>query len=555
MADEQTRIPRTRTQRKKVLIIAYLFPPIGGGGVQRALKMAKYLGEFGWEPHVLTVEPEYHVSLDPSLLEQLPEGVHIHRCREWSLGRRAFSPAGAGAGAGAGGSASGAAAAPAVSGSKAPASSANGSTAADGSNTQVSAAARWKRKLFPLLKRIKQAVLIPDDQILWFPNAVRTGLAVMESHGIDAIWSTSGPVTDHLVGLYLKRKTGKPWIADFRDPWTQNMHRTSIRWREWLEDRLERMVHREADVLLTVTHAFARNFRQKFAEEVRRVEVIHNGFDRADYADLDGVLEPSDPDRPMTFLYTGIFYKERNPRLFLRAVRELIDEGRIPANRIRLQFAGVFDYPGYTDNIDCVRELGLGEIVEVMGHLPHRKALEAMKRADVLVLVGDTAPGSGDYIPGKLYEYMAVAKPILALSMPGESTRIIETFRLGVVADPNDLAAIKAAVMRMWEARMVRETGRGEQNVPAGSGEAVFAAGGGSVGAMSAAHSEGDAVDVQRRTPKEAADPERRNDESAVGWHQEDDVPSVSIYERREQARMLAHLLDQLTETYGTVSE
>lgn len=521
----------TRTQRKKVLIIAYLFPPIGGGGVQRALKMAKYLGEFGWEPHVLTVEPEYHVSLDPSLLEQLPEGVHIHRCKEWSLGRRAFLPAGAVAGSAAGGA-------------KAAATVAGDSSAIGGSQASASVAARWKRKLFPLLKRIKQAVLIPDDQILWYPNAVRTGLAVMETHGIDAVWSTSGPVTDHLVGLYLKRKTGKPWIADFRDPWTQNMHRTSIRWREWLEDRLERMVHREADVLLTVTHSFARNFRDKFAEEVRRIEVIHNGFDRADYEGLDDVTEPFDPARPITFLYTGIFYNERNPRLFLRAVRELIDEGRIPADRIRLQFAGVFDYPGYTDNIDCVRELGLEDIVEVMGHLPHRKALEAMKRADVLVLVGDTAPGSGDYIPGKLYEYMAVARPILALSMPGESTRIIETYRLGVVADPTDLAEIKAAVMRLWEAR----TERGAQSGPLEEGETFGAKG-------AVAQPEG-MSGVGRRHPSEAsADVGRRAEAQAVGPHQADVVPSLSVYERREQARMLAELLDELTASSGPASE
>src|SRR5690606_3795818 len=120
-------------------------------------------------------------------------------------------------------------------------------------------------------------------------------------------------------------------------------------------------------------------------------------------------------------LYTGIFYKERNPRLFLRAVRELIDEGKIDRSRLRLRFAGVFDYPGYTDNADCVRELGLEDCVEVLGHLPHRAALLQMKKADLLLLVGDTAPGSGDYIPGKLYEYMAVGRPILALCLPGES--------------------------------------------------------------------------------------------------------------------------------------
>jgi len=420
---------------KKVLIVAYLFPPIGGGGVPRALKMAKYLGEFGWQPHVLTVEPEYHATLDESLLAQLPPHVVIHRARELSLGRRAFLP-GAGS---PGGNASGAASA---SGAAVSGAAASGS-AVSGAAVSGTVAASWKRRLFPFLKRIKNAVFIPDDQILWLPAAVRRGMEAIRGHGIDAIFSTSGPVTNHLVALYLKRRTGLPWIADFRDPWTQNMHRTNLRWREWLEDRLERMVHRESDLLVTVTESFARNFRAKFGEELRRVEVIHNGFDPDDYRELEGVLRPEEERDRWTLVYAGIFYKERNPRLLLRAVRELIDEGRLDPGEIRLRFAGVFDYPGYSDNVDCVRALGLEPAVEILGHLPHRRALEEMNKADLLLLVGDTAPGSGDYIPGKLYEYMAVGRPILALAVPGEAASIVERHRLGAVGDPKDLGGVK----------------------------------------------------------------------------------------------------------------
>jgi glycosyltransferase involved in cell wall biosynthesis len=512
---EQVNAEQRKTEQRKrnVLIIAYYFPPIGGGGVQRALKMAKYLGEFGWQPHVLTVEPVAHVSLDESLLAELPEGVRIHRCREWSLGRQAFLPAPRPASA-AGGGAAGAAAVPSASAAAA-APAAPGETAVKTGTSSSSAqaprlgtAARLKRRLFPLLKRLKNVLLIPDDQILWLVPAIRLGNAVMQRERIDAVVSTSGPVTNHLVGLALRRRYGKPWIADFRDPWTQNMHRSGIRWREWLEERLERMVLWESDVLLTVTHSFARNFRAKFAEELRRVEVIHNGFDRADYAMLADV-DKSEAERDRcVFLYTGIFYKERNPRLFLRAVRELIDEGRLDADRIRLRFAGVFDYPGYSDNADCVRDLRLEAVVDVLGHLPHKQALTAMKQADVLVLVGDTAPGSGDYIPGKLYEYMAIGKPILALSLPGETTRIIETYGLGTVADPLDLAAIKEAVLALygqWQAR----------NEGADAGDQ--AASGGPAGPG-----------------------------PATGYGP--DKPSVAVYERREQARMLAQLLDELHE-------
>lgn len=451
---------------KKVLIIAYYFPPIGGGGVQRALKMAKYIGEFGWEPHILTVAPQDHVSLDETLLDQLPEGVHIHRCAEWSLGRRWLRQA-------------------------VPVKQKPSEQPASSDQQKNVARSGFKARLLPLLKRAKNAVLIPDDQITWLRPAIQLGRQVMAEHNIDAIVSTSGPVTNHLVALSLSRRwPDKPWIADFRDPWTQNMHRSGIRWREWLEERLERIVLRESDILLTVTHSFADQFKHSFADELKRVEVIHNGFDLADYTSLQQVTKPDEEHNQCVFLYTGIFYKERNPRLFLQAVQALIAEGRIDRKRMKLKFAGVFDYPGYSDNVDEVERLGLQDVVEILGHLPHADALKAMKQADILLLIADTAPGSGAYIPGKLYEYMAIGHPILALSLPGESTRIIETHALGTTASPLELAEVKQAVMTLYqqwtEGRMERQD--------------------------------------EKRTEV-----------------------STSIYERREQARMLAKLLDELS--------
>lgn len=468
---------------KKVLIIAYLFPPIGGGGVQRALKMAKYLVQFDWEVHVLTVEPAYHVSLDPSLLNELPEGVFIHRTKELSQGKVGHVS----------------------------------SRSTVGTKINLSFSGRMKNLLRSSLKFIKPYILVPDDQILWYPWAVREGLKVMSEHKIDVIFSTSAPYTNHLIGLYLKRKTGKSWIADFRDPWTQNMHRTAIRWREWLEDRLERMVLRESDVLLTVTPSFAANFKQKFSAEIKRTEVIHNGFDPDDYR--FGKPQESDPHKRevCTFIYTGIFYKERNPRLFLKAIKQLMDEGALPSDRIRIQFAGVFDYPGYCENTDYVYELGLERQVEILGHLPHRRALEALQEADILIMIGDTGPDSGSYIPGKLYEYMAIGHPILALSLPGESTQIIEKFHLGEVVDPSSVEQIKSGIVKLHE-QWSRENGWSVQGKDEGQRKEMGKDEG-------LGHSIGE--------------PDEPDGEPAV-------PPSTRIYERKEQAGMLAKLMEEL---------
>ncbi|NGQ94434.1 glycosyltransferase family 4 protein [Brevibacillus sp. SYP-B805] len=450
------------TKTRNVLIIAYIFPPIGGGGVPRPLKMARYLGDFGWGVHVLTADPSYHATLDHTLLAQVPDEVVIHRAKEFSL-LPVPAPKAAAQGGG-----------------------------SPGEPGRPSLAARMKRMVINGLKKVKPYLLIPDDQILWYPQALKKGREIMRSHRIDAIFSTSGPVTNHLVAGRLAKEFGCRWIADFRDPWTQNMHRTGIAWRERLEERLEERVMTEADAITTVTATFAANFKRKYGERIRRLELIYNGFDRADFADLEPAYAE---EGKFHAVYAGILYQKRNPRLLLRAIRELIDEGMVERDDLLLSFAGVFDYPGYSENTDCVRELGLSDIVRIVGNLPHKEALRLMKSADVQLLIGDVSPDAGAYIPGKLYEYMGIGKPILALNMAGEATEIIQRFRLGQVADPTDKDAIKGAFLRLY-----REWKAGRE--------------------------EGQADDASRDA---------------------DFFERVKPYERREQARQLASLLDELT--------
>lgn len=409
-------------EKQKVLLVSYIFPPIGGGGVPRPLKMAKYLAQMGWEVHVLTVDVTYHATKDDSLLKELPANVFIHRAKEWN---------------------------PVALLRGVPTSPSNGQTSASPSpHTQPSGMKKLiKSHLIPWAKRVKNAAMIPDDMIGWLPDAVKLGERVIREQQIPIMFSTSGPYTCHLVARSLKRKTKVKWIADFRDPWTQNMHRSGIKLREIWEEKMEQSVMVEADAITTVTQRFAENFCQKYSSSIRQIEVIYNGFDPHDYQHI----EVQDHDGKFTLIYTGIFYKERNPRLFLEAVAELIQEKKINREDLLLQFAGVFDYPGYTDNIDCVKRVQLEDLVEIMGNLPHKKALSAMKSANVLLLIGDTAPGSEAYIPGKLYEYMAIGHPILALSFEGESTGIIRRFKLGEVVDPLDKPTIKKAFLTLYK--------------------------------------------------------------------------------------------------------
>jgi len=159
-----------------------------------------------------------------------------------------------------------------------------------------------------------------------------------------------------------------------------------------------------------------------------------------------------------------------------------------------LTFAGVFDYPGYSENADCVKELNLESIVRIVGNLPHKEALQLMKAADFQLLIGDVSADAGAYIPGKLYEYMGIGKPILALNMAGEATEIIQRFELGQVANPTDKLEIKEAFYRLYQDWKAKE--------------------------------EATSDDGDRRSA--------------------DFFERVKPYERREQARQLASLMDEL---------
>lgn len=577
----------TAPKRKSVLLVAYYFPPIGGGGVQRAFKMAKYLGEFDWDVHVLTVDPIHHVSLDPTLLEQLPPEVHIHRTQEIRLWNRRPKKAVEVANPAAANAAANAAADADADSAKAEANAEANANAAVKTEAHLNANAhakpitppkasilsKIKKSIISRLKKIKNTIMTPDDQILWVPYARRKGLEIIREHQIDVIFSTSGPHSAHLVGNYLKRKTGLPWIANFQDPWTQNNHRPNARWRRWIEDHMEARVMRESDCVVTVTHSFAKNFVDKYPNEIEHIEVIHNGFDRADYEhivrranwNVDGVSSGSEVDAgagrdgvrddvqdnvqgndrrahrdsaKWVLVYTGILYEKRNPRLLLKAIAELIEEGLIPRERIVLRFAGVFDYPGNDDNISCVYELGLQDIVEVLGHLPHRQSLQTLADADTLMLINDTHPGSGDYIPGKLFEYMAIGHPILALSLTGESTRIIEDHQLGEIADPTDLADIKRAVLKLYDKWL---DSRSHEASP----ELLYAVSSDSDENSSGGPNVDETVNgtsIDGKTSAVSASEAQERQDAA-----EPPRTSSLIYERKEQARMLADLMNELT--------
>ena len=413
-----------------VLIVSYLFPPLAGGGIPRVQKLVKYFNRLGVHTIVLTVDPPPGMVEDPALLNDIPSHTPIYRVPmpRWfhivlSLWRR-------------------------------PSRRAHGSNQAQDNAEQPSQPKNntWLRQRRYHLKQSLRAwakrfidwwrvrLLIPDDEVVWVKHAVQVGKQALERYPVDLIFSSSGPVSNHLVARALKRQTKLPWVADFRDPWTENMHRTTIRWRLWLEKRMEKSVFLEADAITTVTQSFAHDFKRLYPE--RDVQVIYNGFDPEDFTALKG----SPPAAPLTLAYTGILYGKRHPRYFFQAIRRLIDDGTIDENTLRLEVAGILDYPGHHENHDAIVSLGLEKVVIHHGFLPHHQALALLKRSHVLVIFGDQDQTAGRYIPGKLFEYMAIGRPILGLLKSGEASALIQRLGLGFHADPESVEAIEQAL-------------------------------------------------------------------------------------------------------------
>jgi len=399
---------------RKVLVIAYDFPPRGGSGVQRTVKFAKYLPALGWQPVILTVSNLPSREADRMLLDDLPGDLPVYRAPDLDMRflrgiahRRPVQP--------------------------------------DGSRSQKTGAGSAKAAS-PLRSEKRKAwthfvetwFLIPDSCIRWLPAALWTGLKVVRQ--CDAIYSTSAPFTDHLVAALLHRVSGKPWIADFRDPWTQYAIYQHSGLRSHIDASLEECLLKAANVVTVTCAAAAKSFRQahpslpadKFIE-------ITNGFDAEDFDQAAGSLFDT-----FTIAYTGRFDEQKNASyFFLQALKELRGEYPELAPEIKTLFAGSFDKQGRA----LLARWSLEGMVKLLGYLPHHESVQLLLKSHVLLLTLNDEPGVNLTYPGKLFEYLAARKTVLALVPEGATASLLRGIGAGPVVAPDDVEAIKKAIL------------------------------------------------------------------------------------------------------------
>jgi len=386
----------------KVLLVTMYFPPAGGGGVQRPLKTATHLPALGIETHVLAPDDPKWLHRDDEL--RPPTQAFVHRARYF--GPRARLPA------------------------------------------EELHGLEGPERMLAQAKLAYRRVLLPDASVTWVPTAVPAAVRLVKREGIDAVITTSPPVSMNLIGAAVKRLTGIPWVADLRDAvlWNadRRFDRVAVQAKEKALERVVRLVARKADAVVAVS--------ETIADEVRRfdpageVRVIPNGCDFDDFAGLD-----YRPGERFRITHAGSFFGKRNPRPFLSA---LASSG---LDDVVARFAGGLRQA----DEEWAAGLGLGDRLELLPYVPHRRALELERDSEANLLLLPEAAGRGAVVPsGKIFEYLAAERPILAAVPPdGAAAKLVRETGAGIVVAPEDEKGIREALIGLharWQAGQLR---------------------------------------------------------------------------------------------------
>lgn len=382
---------------RKVLIIAYYFPPLGLSGVQRTAKFAKFLPKFGWKPTVLTVDPTGYYAFDESLLKEVEEaGTVILRSRSFDA-NRIFRKKGV-----------------------------------------VKMPSERVRKV---LQFLGDTFFIPDTKIGWKSSALKAASELLQRERFDLIFATAPPQTDFLIGTALKKKFRLPLVLDYRDAWLEypfKYYATPLHW--YWHKRLEKKVQKVADKVVVTHRRIKENLLKRFpALSYHDVTIISQGYDTEDFSSAS-VERKRSPGR-LKITHAGTFYADRNPSVLLRALANILQLQPGLRGRIELNFVGTTR----KEDVQLVKKLGLQEEVVFHGYLEHRDCINQLVSSDVLWYVNDNDTSA----PGKLYEYFGAQKAILASVVDGYTKQHIVESGAAICVPLKDVTAHEQALREL----------------------------------------------------------------------------------------------------------
>ncbi|MBK8848195.1 MAG: glycosyltransferase family 4 protein [Bacteroidetes bacterium] len=398
---------------KKALIITYYWPPAGGGGVQRWLKFSKYMRSNGWEPVIFTPDKPEIVAHDESLAKQIPEGIEVMRTPIWEpfhiykflIGKKQHEKVYSG----------------------------------------VLVENKKKSFMQTFSLWVRGNLFIPDAKKFWIAPSITYLKKYLATHNIDAIVSTGPPHSTHMIALGIKKHMPQlPWIADFRDPWTNVDYWSQLNLSAWAErkhHRLQAEVLRNADKVVTVSWSWAQDFVNL---NVRKdIEVVTNGYDHADFESGDVVL-----DGKFTITHVGSMNADRNPHVLWKALQNILKQNSELEKHIQIQLLGPLD----NSVNESISSHGLDKFVTKVHFMPHREVIQRLCQSQVLLLPINNTPNVGGVLPGKLYEYLGAKRPIICITTTGtDSERLMRESGAADICGYDDVPRMEQIVLSLFE--------------------------------------------------------------------------------------------------------
>jgi len=371
------------------LIISYYWPPAGGVGVQRWLKMTKYFSENGWQPIIYTALPENYIAEDQNLVNEIHKDCIVLKRKIWEPYKYYAL----------------------LTGKK------KGDSNYSGFITKKEKPS-FTQKLSVF---IRSNFFIPDARKFWINPSISHLHNWLKKNEVDAIVSTGPPHSMHMIAMGLKKKNPTiPWIADFRDPWTQIDHFQDLQLSKRSKEkhkRLEKEVLQKADKVVTVSWTWAKDLAQISGKS--NVDVILNGYDTEDFKNFN-----SKPSEKFILCHLGSMPANRNPESFWKAVANLIHKNQKIKAKIEIHLIGPVDGKVFAS----IAKNKLEAYIKHKQFVPHHKAIQYLQKCNLLLLFINPHQNGLGRLPAKLYEYMATGKPILAIGpKKGDINKIITT--------------------------------------------------------------------------------------------------------------------------------
>lgn len=413
---------------KKVILIAFYFNQVNEIASKRLRALAKYLPQFGWEPIVIVPDlgfiPKENDDLNCRIIYTEYEDMFSHFSNKFKKSKSSDS--------------------------RDSRDSKDSKNSIEFNDKKLKDSTSYSNPIASKAISIAGEVFAyPDGMKYWHESAFKEASKIMDEEEIDAIISSSWPITCHTIAKDLKEHHDIPWIADLRDLWNLNPYVSHTFIRDYFEKRLELKTFENADALTTTTDLAAETLST--LHPMSKIVPILSGYDKDDFKFLEELVSKNDNfsndfSEKLKFIYAGSLYGgKRDPTYLFEAIRQLEDEGKLDSSKISIEF-----YGDSTALEEIASRYGLLDIVHIGGKIAHEEVLKKQLESDVLLLISWDNEKEKMFIPGKIYEYFALKKPVLSIGYKEGSLKdLIEETKVGYHV--SSLESTKEALLNIYD--------------------------------------------------------------------------------------------------------